>query len=59
MFLILSDSLYLSSLIPLNFDTPFTIEAVMNKRGNSSIAEGTKFFGQFIDFRKLLLIINC
>ena len=30
--LILSDSLCRSSLIPLNFDIPFTMEAAMNKK---------------------------
>ena len=53
--LILSDSLCLNSLIPLNFDTPFTREAAINNRGNSSIEEGTKDFGHLIDLRELLL----
>ena len=43
-FFILSDSLCLSSLIPLNLDIPLEIEAATNSNGNSSIAEGTNFF---------------
>ena len=42
MLFILSDSLCLSSSIPINFDVPFKIEAVINKSGNSSITSPKK-----------------
>jgi hypothetical protein len=45
----------LSSLIPENLQTPFITEAMINKRGNSSIAEETNFFGQLIGFNEPLL----
>ena len=51
-----SDSFALSSAIPFHLLFPFISELKMNNKGNSSIAKGTNFFGQFIAF--VFVMIN-
>ena len=46
-FFIRSDSLCLNSFIPVNFDIPFVKAAIIKSIQNSSISDGTNFFGHF------------